>query len=68
MMKRIIGFLAVMFVGVLITAQSVSASEKFPPLEKPVFVQDHADIISQNDKTILLKRVKNYKMERMQIF
>lgn len=56
MMKRIIGFLAVMFVGVLIATQSVSASEKFPPLEKPVFVQDHADIISQNDKDDIVKK------------
>ncbi|GEP75967.1 TPM domain-containing protein [Staphylococcus carnosus] len=56
MIKHIIGWLAVMFVGVLLAGQSVFASEKFPPLEKPVFVQDHADIVSQKDKDDIVKK------------
>lgn len=57
MIKNIVGFLAMMFVGVLILSQNVfAATEKFPKLEQPVFVQDHADLITEQDKDEIAKK------------
>lgn len=57
MIKNIVGFLAMMFVGVLILSQNAFASSiEFPKLEQPVFVQDHAGIITDQDKDEIAKK------------
>ncbi|WP_105993597.1 TPM domain-containing protein [Staphylococcus simulans] len=58
MIKRIASLLAVMIVGIMLVAQNAGAasSDKFPKLEPPVFVQDHADLISAQDKDEIVNK------------
>ena len=47
MIRKSASVLAVIWVGMLLVAQSMfAASDKFPELEQPVFVQGHADLIT----------------------
>lgn len=57
MIRKSASVLAVIWVGMLLVAQSMfAASDKFPELEQPVFVQDHADLITSQDKDEMAKK------------